>query len=286
MSISNKLYIVLFIVSAFGVTAGCGDSLSSKEIRRSEPASAETSPVVADSGSNSAPANTAPANSTSGSGSGEVVTFAQGSTSKSYSRSITPGTTYTYTLKISAGQKLVVNMKQGKTSDALFTVIEPSGNSFVKAVDIVDFDDTVNKTGNYKIIVKAGNANSDYDLTFSVTGAGNVAQTIPGMGTGTFTKTVKFNAGRSSADYSGVLSIVRPDVHTYILGAKKGQTMDVSFLRNKGAEISLIGPNGYTIYVQRNDFSLTLPETGNYKIVVETNGTEKLAEYAINFQVV
>ncbi len=285
MFISNKLYVVLFIVSAFGLTAGCGDSLSSKEIRRSDPASVETNSVGTDSGSNSAPANTAPA-LTSGSGNGEVVNFSQGSTSKSYSKSIAAGTSYTYTLKISAGQKLVVNMTQGRTSDALFTVKDPSGNSVNGGGDVVTFDDTVNKSGNYKIIVKAGNANSDYDITFSVTGSSSSAPNIPGVQTGTFTKTVKFNPGRSSADYPGVLSAVTPDVHTYVLGAKKGQTMEVQFLSNKGAKMSLIAPNGYTIYVDRIDFNLTLPQDGNYKIVVETDGSVKLAEYSLNLSIV
>lgn len=97
------------------------------------------------------------------------------------------------------------------------------------------------------------------------------------------TKRIKFARGKSSATISE--SVIRGDQDTYIVGARKGQTMTVKITAlEDNAVFQIMSPNeDYLENAGEEDdqtnWSGTLPDNGDYRIVV--GGTRGNATYKL-----
>lgn len=93
---------------------------------------------------------------------------------------------------------------------------------------------------------------------------------------------VKFDRGRTSKTVSN--SVVRGTRDTYLLGAKKGQQMNlqITSLENN-AVFDVISPIGKTLQGEAKNWSGTLPVNGDYQVVV--SGTRGNATYELNIEI-
>lgn len=79
-------------------------------------------------------------------------------------------------------------------------------------------------------------------------------------------------------------SVIRGERQTYLLGAKKGQTMTLSISSlEKNAAFDVIGPGGKLIRSDAAAWAGALPADGDYEIVV--GGTRGNASYELTTQV-
>ncbi len=98
---------------------------------------------------------------------------------------------------------------------------------------------------------------------------------------------VKFEKGKTSAGYEN--AVIRGENHTYILGASSGQNMSVNITSlEDNAGFYILSPKEFYVGDGTDEdsvtkFNGTLPESGNYKIVVTP--TRGNATYKINFAV-
>lgn len=292
MTLSNKANFIVLLIMTSVFFAGCFSN--SKTPRRTTTVSdGETNSTNSNSSENntiilvddaSNPNDSSPNDTGNKSGGSDqtVVQFNKGGTSKSYSNTLGKGKSYTYILRVSAGQTMTVEMDQAKMSDALFTIKDTKGKNLSATSGGVDnFDETVNQSGNYKIIVTAGNLTSEYNIKISVTGSGTTAS--QGSSDGDFTKTVKFGAGKSSASHSAKFNATGPDNQTYILGANSGQKMTVT-VNSSDVAFTIVSPNGKTLANQTTSYTGTLPDNGNYRVTINPNRA-RFASYRINFAI-
>lgn len=277
MSISNKLSIILSLVLIFSIGLGCNmlDSQSSKEIRRSEPASISNADSVANDTGSAESSNTNTTQKPTGGNSATTVQFDKGKTSKSYKNTISKGNKQTYNLNAAAGQELSVKIIS-TSGKAVFEVFDPSGTDIMGYSMLELVNETLKQSGNYKVVVDSEAASSEYSIQFDIRGG---ASTSPGTTPvpSNVTKTVKFNKGSSTASYSNNLSSGAN--HMYKLGANAGQTMTVSI--SGGAEFGIYAPDGTTVVKVTKSYSGPLPANGNYEIEVFGNP----GPYTINFSV-
>ncbi len=101
------------------------------------------------------------------------------------------------------------------------------------------------------------------------------------------TKRVKFAKGKSSVTLSN--AVIRGEQDTYILGARSGQrmTVKVTALENNAA-FQIKGPggdylNGAGEMDDATSVSVTLPNTGDYRIIV--GGTRGNASYKLTISI-
>lgn len=108
-------------------------------------------------------------------------------------------------------------------------------------------------------------------LTLFIFGSGFAVSGQNMSGTVT-TKEIKFAKGKHEASVPGSARYGRSYVYT--LGAKAGQTMDVSVTaKNRELTFSVIGPDDETIEgaFGVTEWSGTLPSNGKYQVVVVMN---------------
>jgi hypothetical protein len=101
----------------------------------------------------------------------------------------------------------------------------------------------------------------------------------PSRSSDTQDERVNFTRGESSAVLKG--AVIRAESKTYILNAAKDQVMDldISALEDN-AVIQVISPAGQVIGSEIKTMNRTLPETGDYQIIV--SGTRGNATYELN----
>ncbi len=210
-----------------------------------------------------------------------TVKFAKGKTSRNYEHAVIRSEKHTYTLGASEGQIMSVSIKSLE-DNANFYILSPD-KTFVgdgsEEEGITQFDDVLEKTGNYKIVVSPTRGNATYKINFGVSAK---EKTAPPTSGGSLTKNVKFGKGRSSASYSN--SVIRGESDTYILGASGGQLMSVSISSTENnAVFSIDSPTGGSLINESRNWSGQLPSNGKYRINV--GGTRGNATYKINFSV-
>lgn len=101
---------------------------------------------------------------------------------------------------------------------------------------------------------------------------GALAASAQNMSGTVVTKAVKFAKGKHEATVAGSAKYAMSYVYT--LGAKEGQTMDVSVTaKNRELTFSVIGPDDETIEgaFGVTEWSGTLPASGKYQVVVVMN---------------
>ena len=93
---------------------------------------------------------------------------------------------------------------------------------------------------------------------------------------------VKFAPGTSSTVLDN--SVVRGSRDIYLLGAKGGQTMNLSITSlEDNAVFDLVAPDGKTIIQEKTNESIVLPETGDYQVIV--GGTRGNATYQLQVEI-
>jgi hypothetical protein len=111
-----------------------------------------------------------------------------------------------------------------------------------------------------------------YILLAAVFILGTVAASAQNMSGTVVTKEIKFAKGKHQASVPGSAKYGRSYVYT--LGAKAGQTMDVSVTaKNRELTFSVIGPDDETLEgaFGVTEWSGTLPANGKYQVVVVMN---------------
>lgn len=101
------------------------------------------------------------------------------------------------------------------------------------------------------------------------------------------TKRIKFAKGKSSATVSN--SVIRGERDTYIVSARKGQTMTVKITSvEDNAVFQIENPHGeYLEYAGETDdatnITVSLPDSGDYRIIV--GGTRGNASYRLTVSI-
>lgn len=82
------------------------------------------------------------------------------------------------------------------------------------------------------------------------------------------TITVRFAKGASSKTFTG--SVKGYATIDYVVGARAGQTMTVKLTSPRSAVFSVLSPSGDALEesIEANDFTGTLPASGNYRVRV------------------
>jgi hypothetical protein len=93
---------------------------------------------------------------------------------------------------------------------------------------------------------------------------------------------VQFAKGSSSKVIKD--SVVRGDRHIYLVGAKKGQQMNLKISSlEKNAVFEVTAPGGKTIQQEATTWNSKLPANGDYQVVV--GGTRGNANYELNVEI-
>lgn len=94
---------------------------------------------------------------------------------------------------------------------------------------------------------------------------------------------VQFKRGTSSTTLSGKVSIALPD--TYLVGARAGQTMTVQLTApGKSVRFLLMSPASRNLIADNSrSWTGTLPETGDYTILVDANA--RAATYSMTISI-
>jgi hypothetical protein len=137
------------------------------------------------------------------------------------------------------------------------------------------------------------NESSDDELALEITdensepAADGESEPEPVTSSGSNRTVVKFGKGKTSAAYNN--AVIRGEQHTYVLGASAGQNMTVSISSTEdNAGFYILSPKEFFVGDGTDEdsvtrFNGTLPESGNYKIVVAPSRGN--ATYKINFAV-
>jgi len=93
---------------------------------------------------------------------------------------------------------------------------------------------------------------------------------------------LRFAPGKSSAVVEN--AVIRGTRDTYLIGAKKDQTMTISMTSvENNAAFDVLAPDGSTIKEGVTSFSGKLPSTGDYRIVI--GGTRGNATYKMQVSI-
>ena len=97
-------------------------------------------------------------------------------------------------------------------------------------------------------------------------------------------KPVRVNFDRGSTSTIIKNAVVRGTRDTYLLGAKKGQQMNLTITSlENNAVFDVVSPNGKTLKQEVENWSGKLPANGDYQIVV--GGTRGNASYELNVEI-
>lgn len=207
------------------------------------------------------------------------IRFPAGSTSATINDQIS-GTTFDgYLLEARAGQRMQIAITS-PTGNAYLTVVSPSGTPLARAQNgVQNFDQTLPETGDYQLTISApaGTPVINYSLFVSVT------DTQPGG----ITQRIRFASGATSAQVSGRIDGLSMD--TYLLEARAGQFMQV-FVTSPTSEayLTVVSPGGSPLaraQAGAQSFSGTLPETGDYRLVVSSPSGTAHTTYTLTVSV-
>ncbi|TYP87604.1 hypothetical protein [Blastococcus xanthinilyticus] len=183
------------------------------------------------------------------------IRFAAGSTSDTVSGSLPRGGDQEYVFGAAGGQTAEIDF----TSDAAtahWTLVGPGGAPLHSGMTEQQDDVVVElpRTGSYRLDVQTSDP-ADYTLEL----------TLP--------VEIRFARGGTSATVSGHLA--SGQTHDYTFDAGAGQEATVDFTRSTGtARWVLAGPQGQPLHTgmteQQEHVSVPLPETGTYRLAVET----------------
>lgn len=99
---------------------------------------------------------------------------------------------------------------------------------------------------------------------------------------GNRTRRVKFDRGASSKTVKN--AVIRGTRDIYLLGANKGQQMNVNITSlENNAVFDVVSPNGQILQQETKNWSGELPQNGDYKIVV--GGTRGNATYELTTEI-
>ncbi len=200
---------------------------------------------------------------------GTRISMNPGATSAEVAGHVEKNGRITYLANAGANQFMMVNLKQVNKPLAL-EIQAPNGLYLIKASEDKDsWQGTLPSDGDYLIsIVNSGNAT---DFNFSLT--------IPVR--------VSFKSGATSASVDGVVAARR--INTYLLRARKGQTMTVEIDASGGKLfLAISGLDDGKSYVgaetEHTSFTFKLPATQDY--VIQCVSTSDLKdEYTVTFTV-
>lgn|GEM_PF-982039 len=216
-----------------------------------------------------------------------VVKFRKGGTARTYNHAVIRAESHTYILGAAKGQRFSVNIKSLE-DNAGFYIKKPGGGFLGKMTESesgTNYSGTLPVSGKYRIIVAPTRGNATYRISFSVkgkTGTKPSSNSTTVESVGGLTTVVKFRKGSTSAIYKN--AVIRAQRNKYILGAGKGQYMNVSIssLENN-AVFDVRAPNGIILARETTRWSGRLSLTGKYRIIV--GGTRGNATYTVRFSV-
>ena len=216
-----------------------------------------------------------------------VVKFRKGGTTRTYKNAVIRAESHAYVLGAAKGQKFSVSIRSLE-DNAGFYIKKPGGGflgTMTESASGNSYNGTLPVSGKYRIVVSPTRGNATYQISFSVRGKtaakpADNSTTVESVGG--LTTVVKFRKGSTSARYKN--AVVRGQRNKYILGAGKGQYMNVSIgsLENN-AVFDVLGPNGNVLVRETTRWSGRLSLTGKYRIIV--GGTRGNATYTVRFSV-
>ncbi len=216
-----------------------------------------------------------------------VVSFAKGATSRRYSSKVGEGAKHTFTLSAKKNQTMKIDLSDA-SGNAVFYIKKPNGGFLGDSSEKEpndNFSGELPESGKYSIVVGSIKGESDYNISFSVTGEtspnkDDSSATVESVGG--LTTVVKFRKGGTSAVYKN--SVIRGERNKYILGASAAQVMSVSIssLENN-AVFDIQAPNGKLLVSESTSWNGELPVNGKYRILV--GGTRGNATYTVRFAV-
>jgi hypothetical protein len=162
--------------------------------------------------------------------------------------------------------------------------------SFVMGCNLLNQDDASGEANTDSKTNANENADMDEsDISFDTEDGDEVANSDeepnPRATPGNKSYTVKFSKGKNSRGYEN--SVSAGSAHTYVLGAAKGQMMNVKISSTENnAVFEVLSPVG--VKLSDGDqgnlvFAKTLAANGNYKVKV--SGTRGTAKYSISFSI-
>ncbi len=180
------------------------------------------------------------------------IQFATGGTSAAHQDLMGPNSKHTYLLKAGADQTLEVTASA--SSDLALAILGADGSTIKSASSNLSFRGVLPKTQDYILVVSSTGGPT---YSFSVD--------IPAR--------IRFAAGGTSATRTGTVPANLSQF--FILGAAKGQTLNVTATPNDKLQLSIYGIDGSVLRSgmgQGASFSGVLPGTQDYILVLKTAG--------------
>ena len=218
----------------------------------------------------------------------ERVRFAPGKSSATVETALPANGQKQYVLNAQAGQILDVNINSPivdtSTSGVAMTIRSPRGTVWQGiemglGVYMTNRTLTLPKSGDYTISLN-GSAGEPYTANFSVVNAPTLAD-----------ERIRFARGASSAQLNGYMA--HGGTKRYVLGASAGQEMSVtvsSLMAQVGFSISapsgtmwLSEPLGADVWLSA--LTITLPESGDYTVILNTPWANGSTQYNISFTI-
>ncbi|MCZ6773972.1 MAG: hypothetical protein O7G83_18595 [Proteobacteria bacterium] len=191
------------------------------------------------------------------------VAFLPGEYGTFFSGALVRGERAVYLLDAKAGQSLVLDITSLE-DNAVYDVFGPSGTML--AVEATGGAILLPESGDYSIIVGGTRGNASYDLEVYVYRA----------------EVLRFGAGATGTSVSD--AVVRGERAAYVLGAAGGQTMFVSITSfEDNAVFAVYPPSGPPIVREVTDANFSLPDTGDYSIIV--GGIRGNASYDLRVEI-
>lgn len=178
------------------------------------------------------------------------IRFASGGTAATLKGQVGSSARHTYLMNVSAGQLLDITVTG--PSGLSLAVIGVDGSTLKGASSTLAFRGVVQKTQDYIIEIGYSGNTTDFTLTAAVPAR------------------ISFAAGGTSASLSG--SVPANGSQYYILGASKGQTLNVSAAPKTALQLSVYGVDGTVLKTGAGEeatFSGVLPGTQDYILVLK-----------------
>ncbi|MCC6613335.1 MAG: hypothetical protein IT320_07635 [Anaerolineae bacterium] len=204
------------------------------------------------------------------------ISFDPGATAAQVSGQLSASGVANYVLEAFAGQTMTLTV-----DTAYITLVSPSGEPLARAQNgVQNVNVALPESGDYiiELSLPAGSPTVAYTLSVSITGEPSRVSD---------TERIRFQAGATSAQVSGqIAGGVR---HNYLVNAAAGQTMTLTL---DNGTLTVVSPSGQpmirgtVVDEPIHNYSVTLPESGDYRISVDVLPDSPSVPYTLTVSIV
>lgn len=206
------------------------------------------------------------------------IQFQPGATGAQVNGQVSGAVSAGYVLGAAAGQTMTISL-----NTATLTVVSPSGVPLARGTATAEpiryFSQVLPESGDYLVYVSlpAGSGVLNFTMNVSITGTPDRTGSA---------ERISFQPGTTGAQVTGIVSGSQPN--NYVLYASAGQVM---MLTLDNGTLTVVSPSGQplvrgtVVSTPVRYFSQVLPETGDYRVAVNTDNGTGAASYTLTVSI-